>query len=128
MDDGLGDAMRHNARQAIKLFSPAAFAVASYFALATLPSYLEQRVITIIFVNLVLSNITLNLMLNNMAGRKFSVAQPSLALPLVPVAAYHVLSCSAQTEIMLSNSLTIFAGLIWASKMVSLSIQWCDFS
>eukprot|EP00353_Schmidingerella_taraikaensis_P014944 CAMPEP_0185617674 /NCGR_PEP_ID=MMETSP0436-20130131/44411_1 /TAXON_ID=626734 ORGANISM="Favella taraikaensis, Strain Fe Narragansett Bay" /NCGR_SAMPLE_ID=MMETSP0436 /ASSEMBLY_ACC=CAM_ASM_000390 /LENGTH=64 /DNA_ID=CAMNT_0028255553 /DNA_START=12 /DNA_END=203 /DNA_ORIENTATION=- len=63
-----------------------------------------------------------------MAGRKFSVAQPSLALPLIPVAAYHVLGCSAQTEIMLSNSLTILTGLIWASKMVSLSIQWCDFS
>ena len=39
MDDGLGDAMRHNVGKALHVFSPQVLAVACYFLLATLPSY-----------------------------------------------------------------------------------------
>lgn len=40
MDDGLFSAMRIDAGKALKLFSPYALAVLSYFGLATLPSFI----------------------------------------------------------------------------------------
>ena len=66
----------------------------TFYACTTLPSYQEQRALIILMINYVLSVITLNLMLHNMTGKKFSTAQPMLLLPLIPLAAYHLFEVS----------------------------------
>ena len=49
-------------------------------------------------INYVLSNITLNLMLHNMAGRSFSSLQPSILLLLVPLVAHYAIGVDAEVE------------------------------
>ena len=71
IDDGLGEAMRKNFKASAIYFSPVAACVGLYIAMSTLPSYTEQRAIVILFANYVISNITLGLMLNTMAGKSF---------------------------------------------------------
>ena len=71
MDDGLGEAMRKNFKASALYFSPVAACVALYVAMSTLPSYTDQRAILMLFANYVISNITLSLMFNTMAGKHF---------------------------------------------------------
>ena len=99
MDDGLGEAMRKNFKASAFYFSPVAACVALYIAFTTLPSYTEQRAIVILLTNYVISNITLSLMLNTMAGRNFEpLKQPVIGLLLVPLIAYHGFGISSETE------------------------------
>ena len=72
LDDSLGDSMRVNIRETLKLVSPQAICMILYLAMSTLPSYQDHRAIAILFVNYVMSVITLNIMLHNMAGKKFA--------------------------------------------------------
>ena len=81
-----------------------------------------------LFVNLVMSNITLSLMLSNMAGKKFTAIQPIIGMLIVPPAAYHLLGCSDKHEILLTNYLTMTAFLIWLGRMFILALQWRDVS
>ena len=75
-----------------------------------------------------MSVITLNIMLHNMAGKKFSAFQPLILLLLIPLTAYHVFGVSAETEKQLTIVLTGVSLAIYFAKMISLSIQWTDFS
>ena len=55
------------------MLSPYAITIAMYsLALSTLPSFVEQKAILLLFVNYILSIITLNLMLDTMTGKKFT--------------------------------------------------------
>ena len=67
-------------------------------------------------------------MLSNMAGRSFSPLQPLIGLLLLSPAAYHMVGCSAATEVWLTNGLTLFALALWCLRMVILARQWCDFA
>ena len=99
MDDGLGEAMRKNLKASAIYFSPVAACVVLYIALSTLPSYTEQRAVVILLVNYVISNITLSLMLNTMAGRHFEpLKQSIIGLLIVPLIAYHGFGVSSETE------------------------------
>ena len=99
IDDGLGEAMRKDIKASLILFSPVATCIVLFIVMSTLPSYMEQRATVILFVNYVISNITLSLMLNTMAGKKFfPLIQPVIGLLIVPLIAYHGLGVSSETE------------------------------
>lgn len=98
MDDGIGVAMRHDLRYSLKVFTPYMICVACYFGFSTLPSFTQQRVIPILFVNIAMSTITFNLMLSNMTGKPFKTIQPILFVLFVPLIAYHLCGCSAEVE------------------------------
>ena len=128
LDDTLFDAMKSDFVQSIRLFSPMAFCVGSYFAISTLPSYAEHRGICILFVNYVIANVTFNFMMNVMADKKYSVAQPTLLTLLVPYVAYHGFGVTAETEKMLTFGLTILNLVLFIAKMLIVCKQWVDFS
>ena len=98
IDDGLGEAMRKDLKASLIVFSPVATCVVLFIVMSTLPSYMEQRATLLLFVNYVISNITLSLMLNTMAGKNFSFLQPVIGLLIVPLIAYHGLGVSSETE------------------------------
>jgi len=99
MDDGLGEAMRKNFKASLMICIPNIACMGLYLLMTTLPSYTEQRALLILLVNYVISNITLSLMLDTMAGKKFSnLFQPVIGLLLVPLIAYHGLGVSAEME------------------------------
>ena len=129
MDDGLGDALRTNSSKALKLACPAGICVALYFALTTLPTYEHQRAITLVLVNFAIANLTLNLMLSNMSGRKFSVVlQPAICTLLVPLAAYYLARVSPNTEMLISKAMCVLAFCMFYGKVALVSIQWCDYA
>ena len=128
MDDGLGEAMRVNCKAALKAFSPQMVCMAMFFALTTLPSYTEQRGLLFLFVNYVMSNITLNLMLSTMTGKKFRALQPVICILMVPLVAYHGFGISAESELLLTKGLTAAALLFFYGKMSIVSVQWCDYA
>ena len=72
-------------------------------------------------INYVLSVITLNLMLHNMTGKKFSTAQPMLLLPLVPLAAYHLVGVSPEVERAIPMAVAVYAWVVFMVKMGILS-------
>ena len=128
MDDGLGDAIRFNWKQSLLIFSPAAVCVAIYIAMTALPSYTTQRAVLILFVNFAIANITLNLMLSTMAGKSFTVAQPVIALLLLPLIAHHSLGVSAEVEGTLTFVLTWVTLALFLVRVALISIQFCDFA
>ena len=99
-----------------------------YLAMSTLPSYQEHRGIVILFVNYVMSVVTFNMMLHNMAGKKFSVLQSVIFLLAIPLLAYHVFGVSAETEKLLTIALTGLTFIVFFVRMVCISIQWGDYS
>lgn len=103
-------------------------ACSSYVALSTLPSYHEQRAILCLFVNFVLSNMTLNLMVHNMSGRPYPIFQKSVLLLLVPLIVYHGLGVSAETEVIVTRVITLVALLVFVWKMIVISVQWCQLT
>ena len=129
MDDGLGEAMRKNFKAALVIFSPPAACTGLYLVMTTLPSYTGQRAMLILLVNYVISNITLSLMLNTMAGKKFSALwQPVIGLLLVPLVAYHGLGVSSETEMLLTQLMTVAAFVYFYGRMSIISFQWCDYA
>ena len=128
MDDGLGEAMRVDCKKALKCFSPMAICVGLYYALSTVPSYMEQRGLLILFVNYVMSNITLNLMLDTMTGKKFKLIQPVIYLLLVPLISYHCFGITDAQEILLTRVLTAITLIYFYGQMSIVSMQWCDYS
>ena len=128
MDDGLGEAIRTDCKTSLITFSPHAICVALFFMMTTLPSYTEQRAIVFLFVNYILSNITLSLMMHTMTGKKFSFIQPITLLLLVPLVAYHCMGASSEMEQWLSRALTALALFYFYGRLAVISIQWCDFA
>jgi len=92
-----------------------------------LPCYPEQRGLTILMVNYVLSSIVVNLMVHNMTKKPFSVLQPTLLLLLVPFA-FHFAQVGPQVESMVTVGVTIVAFMIFMTKMSVLSAQWCQYA
>lgn len=50
-------------------------------------SYEKERAVILLLINFTLANVTLNLMLSNMAKKPFSLLQASYLYPLLPVLA-----------------------------------------
>ena len=50
-------------------------------------SYEKERAVILLLINFTLANVTLNLMLSNMAKKPFSLLQVSYLYPLLPVLA-----------------------------------------
>ena len=129
MEDSLGDSLRVNPRETARYISPYLICLALYVAMSTLPSYLEHRAFVILFVNYVMAHMTFDMMLHNMADRKYSpIFQPLILLLVAPLLAYHVVGVTAETEKLLTITLTVltFIGLIL--KYVILSRQWLDYT
>ena len=121
--------MRADFKGSLVLFSPVAACVGIFFAMTTLPSYLEQRAIVMLLVNYVISNLTLSLMMNTMAGKRFTpMQQPVIGLLLVPLVAYHGFGASSELEQWLCRALTVLAFLYFYGRIAILAIQWCDYA
>ena len=96
--DAIIDSLKKDPVKAIKIYSPVLVSLGLFFAMTTLPCYTEQRGLVIFFVNYVLSSITIDLMLHNMAKKPLSVMKPVLILLVIPIVAYHVFGVSPQVE------------------------------
>ena len=128
LDESLGEALRHNAKGAIYYSLPYVVCLALYFAMTTLPSYTERRGLLICLVNYVMSNISMDLMLDNMAGKTFTIFKPILVLLSVPVVAYNLMGVSADTEKMMTMAITVACFVYFYVRMAIISTQWCDYN
>jgi len=126
--DAMVDSLKHDWKRAIYLYIPVLVCLSLFYASTTLPAYYEQRGLIFLMINYTLSVITLNMMLHNMTGKPFSILQPMLLLPMIPLAAYQFLGVGAEVEKLLPRAVTVLAWLIFVSKMGILSRQWCDYS
>ena len=96
--------------------------------MTTVPTYRGSRAVTLLFVNYVISIVTLNLMLNTMAGKKFSLVQPAIGLLAMPLIGYHVMGLDSESEQLLTKVLTGVALVCFYGKLSLVAIQWCDFA
>ena len=94
--DSLYDSLKGDWKLTMYLYTPVMACLSLFYAITTLPCYIEQRGIIFLMINYVLSVITLNIMLYNMAGKPFSVLQPIILLLTVPLVA-HLAGVDAQT-------------------------------
>ena len=108
-------------------YSPIITIFGLFFASTTLPSYQEQRGLIVLMINYVISYVTLNLMIHTMTGKPFSMFQPMVLLPAVPLVAYHYIGVSPETERFLPMAITVFTWFAFMFKMGILSKQWCDY-
>ena len=126
--ESLYDSIKQDPVRTLHLYTPVLVILALFFAMCSLlPCYTEQRGLTILFVNYVLSVITLDLMLHNMAGKSFSIVQPVILLLVVPFIA-HYLNLPSEVQRMIPVALTILTWLIFMGKMTIISRQWLDYS
>ena len=107
--DALVDSIKHDIKRAFYLYTPMVVTICLFFAQTTLPTYSEQRGMVILMVNYVIAVQTFNLMLHNMTGKSFSIAQPALLLLIVPLVAHYILEISAETQRMLPITITAIA-------------------
>lgn len=77
----------------------------------------------ILLVNYVISNITFNLMLDTMAGKKFSYFfQPAIGLLILPLIAFHAFGVAAETEILITRVMTALALLYFVVRLTIVAI------
>ena len=126
--DSLYDSLKHDFKRTFYLYTPVLATIGLWYASTTLASYTEQRALVLLMVNYVLSSITINLMLHNMAGKAFSIFQPMLLLLLLPLVAHHFFEVDAEVERLIPKVMTGLAWIIFIGRMYILSRQWCEFS
>ena len=77
---------------------------------------------------MVIADITLNLMLHNMTGRRFSPLQPALLLLLIPIVLILGLSLNGAAEDLLIKGVALFAFLSFYVRMSIICRQYVDFA
>ena len=82
----------------------------------------------ILFVNFVIADITLNLMLHNMTGRRFSPLQPALLLLLLPIVL--VIGCGLEgtAEDLLIKGVALLSFVSFYVRMAIICKQYIDFA
>ena len=99
-----------------------------FFGYSTMSCYAEQRGLVLLMINYAMADVTLNLMLHNMAGRSFSIFQFSIFMLLGPIIAFYTVGLSVEMERMIPKVICPLAWCVFMSKMTILSNQWCDYS
>ena len=100
-----------------------------WFVLTLLPSYQTQRGMLAFLNNMVLADITLNLMLHNMTRRKFNpVLQKGFLLALIPIALIFGLGLDGETEKLIIQAATLIGFLSFSSRVACVSKQYYDYS
>ena len=127
MSESIIESLRCSVKQTLYYYSPVITIFGLFFASTTLPSYQEQRGLILLMINYVISYVTLNLMIHTMTGKPFSMFQPMVLLPAVPLVAYHYIGVSPETERLLPMVITVFTWFAFMFKMGILSKQWCDY-
>ena len=75
-----------------------------------------------------MSCVTLNLMLDNMAGKQFDIIQKEISFLFVPLIAYHIFGVDAATEKGISLACTMLALTLFAVRTTIIALQWRDLS
>lgn len=96
--DALTETLKFDFFKALYNFLPVITCLSLFYAFTYLPCYNEQRGLIILLINYVISTITLNLMLFNMTGKPFSIIQPIILLPVIPLVAYHFIGVTPEVE------------------------------
>lgn len=127
MSESIIESLKCSVMKTLYYYSPIITIFGLFFASTTLPSYQEQRGLILLMINYVISYVTLNLMIHTMTGKPFSMFQPMVLLPAVPLVAYHYIGVSPEVERLLPMVITVFTWFAFMFKMGILSKQWCDY-
>ena len=100
----------------------------SWFLLSLTPSYHTQRALLVLLVNFTIADVTLNLMLHNMARRKFTPVQPALLYLIIPIFAILVCGVDGQAESLLIKALTAMSFITFYCRMAVICKQYIDFA
>ena len=115
--------------QTFYYFIPLAVTCGIWFVLTLLPSYQTQRGVLAFLNNMVLADITLNLMLHSMTRRKFNpVLQKGLLFALVPIVVIIGLGLDGQAEKLIIQGATVLSFLNFSSRVAFVSKQYYDYS
>ena len=122
------DCFKKNPRRTWEYLMALLVFYALYFCHTFLPSYETSRVVTVLNLNLVLANVTLDLMLNNMSAKPFMAYHPAFLLLAAPLIAYFGVGVSAKVEFAISIAVTVIAAALFAYRQAIVAIQFYDFS
>ena len=118
----------HDWKKTIYYYSPPFMCLMCFYAYSTMPCYAEQHGLVILMINYAMADITLNLMLHNMAKKPFTFFQTNVFILLLPIVAYYTVGLSVEMERMIPKIICPLAWILFMTKMSILSTQWCDFS
>jgi len=90
LNDNLGDCFKESAKKTLYYFTPVLILTSEYYIFGFISSSLTERAVVSLLFNFTLANITLHLMLVNMAKVPFKILQFSYIYPLVPVIATYL--------------------------------------
>ena len=108
MHENLGDCLKESFKKTLYFFSPVLVLTAEYYFFGyTVSSTLERGVVCLLF-NFTLANITLHLMLVNMAKVQFKPIQFAYIYPMIPISAC-LLGADKFLEVKLARICTVVA-------------------
>lgn len=120
LHENLGDCLKESAKKSLYLFSPVIVLTFEYYFFGlTASSTLERGVVCLLF-NFTLANITLHLMLVNMAKVQFKPIQFAYIYPLAPIIA-NLLGADTNLEVNLTRMCTVVALLNFLMDVAILS-------
>ena len=85
MYDNLGDCFKSDFKRSAYIFAPCVYHIVMGVALSYTVSYQQQRAIVFLLLNFSIANSTLDLMLVNMAKKKFNIVQFTYVYALAPL-------------------------------------------
>ena len=91
ISESLIESLKYDWKRTLYFYSPVMAILSIFYASTTLPIYQEQRGLVLLMLNYVLSYVTLNLMVHSMTGKPWSILQPVILLPMIPLVAHHLI-------------------------------------
>ena len=120
--DSLVDSLKFDWKKTIYYFTPPFTCIMCFFGYSTMSCYAEQRGLVLLMINYAMADVTLNLMLHNMAGRSFSIFQFSIFMLLGPIIAFYTVGLSVEMERMIPKVICPLAWCVFMCKRLSWSV------